>query len=104
MNETLPDPDPVAEPEPENPDAEPDEDEDDELEPEQEPREPSEPSSETVLAERHKALASETRRHETRLRTIYGASYHLTLRSLPGQGTCASIEIPQLFVADRVTA
>ena len=41
---------------------------------------------------------------DERLRTIYGANYHLTLRSLPGQGTCASIEIPQLFVADRVTA
>jgi two-component system LytT family sensor kinase len=41
---------------------------------------------------------------DERLRTIYGASYHLTLTSLPGQGTCARIEIPQLFVADRVTA
>jgi two-component system LytT family sensor kinase len=39
-----------------------------------------------------------------RLRTIYGVNYHLKLRSVPGQGTCASIEIPQLFVADRVTA
>src|SRR5205085_10458389 len=39
-----------------------------------------------------------------RLRTIYGVNYHLTLTSLPGQGTCASIEIPQLFVADRVIA
>ena len=75
MNETLPDPDPVTEPKPENPDAEPDEDEDEELEPEPEPSEPSEPSSETVLAERHKALASETRRHETRLRTIYGNDF-----------------------------
>jgi len=75
VNETLPDPDPVTEPKPENPDAEPDEDEDEELEPEPEPSEPSEPSSETVLAERHKALASETRRHETRLRTIYGNDF-----------------------------
>jgi two-component system LytT family sensor kinase len=41
---------------------------------------------------------------DERLRTIYGANYHLTLRSMAGQGTCASIEIPQLIVADRVTA
>ena len=39
-----------------------------------------------------------------RLRTIYGASYQLKLTSVPGQGTCASIEIPELTVAERVTA
>jgi two-component system LytT family sensor kinase len=39
-----------------------------------------------------------------RLRTIYGASYHLTLTSVPGQGTCASLEIPLLAVPERVTA
>jgi two-component system, LytTR family, sensor kinase len=39
-----------------------------------------------------------------RLRTIYGAHYHLTLKSVPGQGTCARIEIPQLIVAERATA
>jgi two-component system LytT family sensor kinase len=39
-----------------------------------------------------------------RLRTIYGASYQLKLSSVPGQGTCASIEIPELTVPERVTA
>jgi two-component system LytT family sensor kinase len=39
-----------------------------------------------------------------RLRTIYGAHYHLTLKSVPGEGTCARIEIPQLIVAERATA
>jgi two-component system LytT family sensor kinase len=36
-----------------------------------------------------------------RLRTIYGASCHLTLTSVPGQGTCASVEIPGLTTAER---
>jgi two-component system, LytTR family, sensor kinase len=39
-----------------------------------------------------------------RLQTIYGASYHLKLTSVPGQGTCARVEIPELTVAERVTA
>jgi len=39
-----------------------------------------------------------------RLRTIYGANYHLILESRSGQGTCARIEIPQLIVAERATA
>jgi two-component system LytT family sensor kinase len=39
-----------------------------------------------------------------RLRTIYGASYQLRLTSTPGAGTCASIEIPELAVPERVTA
>jgi len=39
-----------------------------------------------------------------RLRTIYGANYHLKLTSMPGQGTCARIEIPELAVLERVTA
>jgi two-component system LytT family sensor kinase len=39
-----------------------------------------------------------------RLRTIYGAGYQLKLTSTPGQGTCASIEIPELTVPERVTA
>ena len=30
-----------------------------------------------------------------RLRTIYGAHYQLKLTSVPGQGTCASVEIPE---------
>jgi two-component system LytT family sensor kinase len=39
-----------------------------------------------------------------RLRTIYGAHYHLKLTSEPGQGTCARVEIPELAVPERVTA
>jgi len=39
-----------------------------------------------------------------RLRTIYGASYQLKLTSVPGRGTTASVEIPELTVPERVTA
>jgi len=39
-----------------------------------------------------------------RLRTIYGANYRLRLTSEPGRGTCASLEIPELTLAERVTA
>jgi two-component system LytT family sensor kinase len=39
-----------------------------------------------------------------RLRTIYGANYQLKLRSVPGVGTSASIEIPDLALPERVTA
>jgi two-component system LytT family sensor kinase len=39
-----------------------------------------------------------------RLRTIYGANYHLKLTSVPGRGTCASVEIPELAIPERVTA
>jgi two-component system LytT family sensor kinase len=39
-----------------------------------------------------------------RLRTIYGAGCQLKLRSVPGVGTCASVEIPELTVPERVTA
>ncbi len=39
-----------------------------------------------------------------RLRTIYGASYHLKLTSVPGRGTTASVEIPELALPERVTA
>jgi len=39
-----------------------------------------------------------------RLRTIYGASCQLKLQSVPGVGTCASVEIPELTVPERVTA
>jgi two-component system LytT family sensor kinase len=41
--------------------------------------------------------------HE-RLRTIYGANGHLHLTSTPGHGTCATVEIPELAVPERVTA
>src|SRR5438477_696897 len=39
-----------------------------------------------------------------RLRTIYGATYHLKLTSNPGEGTCARVEIPEMIVPERVTA
>ena len=39
-----------------------------------------------------------------RLRTIYGASYQLKLKSVPGEGTCVSLEIPELSIPERVTA
>lgn len=35
---------------------------------------------------------------DERLRVIYGANYQLKLESLPGQGTCARVEIPELVV------
>jgi len=39
-----------------------------------------------------------------RLRTIYGAHYQLKLTSVPGKGTCAQLEIPEMAIAERVTA
>jgi two-component system LytT family sensor kinase len=39
-----------------------------------------------------------------RLRVIYGATYQLTLASEPGRGTRARIEIPELTVAEQITA
>jgi two-component system, LytTR family, sensor kinase len=39
-----------------------------------------------------------------RLRTIYGANYQLRLTSVPGEGTCASVAIPDLALPERVTA
>jgi sensor histidine kinase YesM len=39
-----------------------------------------------------------------RLRVIYGATYQLTLESTPGQGTCATIEVPDLAAPEQITA
>jgi two-component system LytT family sensor kinase len=39
-----------------------------------------------------------------RLRTIYGAHYRLKLTSVPGRGTCAQVEIPEMAMPERVTA
>jgi two-component system LytT family sensor kinase len=39
-----------------------------------------------------------------RLRVIYGANYQLQLDSVPGEGTCARIVIPELVVPVRVSA
>jgi two-component system, LytTR family, sensor kinase len=39
-----------------------------------------------------------------RLRVIYGANYQLHLDSVPGEGTCARIMIPELVVPARIPA
>jgi len=39
-----------------------------------------------------------------RLRTIYGAACVLKLTSVPGRGTCARVEIPELTMPERVIA
>jgi two-component system LytT family sensor kinase len=39
-----------------------------------------------------------------RLRVIYGANYELQLDSVPGQGTCARVVIPELVVPAKITA
>ncbi len=39
-----------------------------------------------------------------RLRVIYGANYELQLDSVPGQGTCARVVIPELVMPSRITA
>lgn len=39
-----------------------------------------------------------------RLRVIYGANYAVRLDSVPGQGTRARIEIPELIVTERISA
>jgi two-component system LytT family sensor kinase len=39
-----------------------------------------------------------------RLRTIYGTNYRLKLTSVPGEGTSAIVEIPEMIVPERVTA
>jgi two-component system LytT family sensor kinase len=39
-----------------------------------------------------------------RLRVIYGANYQLQLDSVPGEGTCARIVIPEISAPTRITA
>ena len=41
---------------------------------------------------------------DERLRVIYGANYHLRLSSVPGEGTCARVEIPELVDAQPASA
>jgi two-component system LytT family sensor kinase len=41
---------------------------------------------------------------DERLRVIYGANYRLQLSSVPGEGTCARIEIPELVLPQPVSA
>ena len=39
-----------------------------------------------------------------RLKVIYGANYQLQLDSVPGEGTCARIVIPEIVVPSRIPA
>jgi two-component system LytT family sensor kinase len=39
-----------------------------------------------------------------RLSVIYGANYQLKLQSVPGEGTSARVEIPEIVVSERATA
>jgi two-component system LytT family sensor kinase len=39
-----------------------------------------------------------------RLRVIYGANYQLQLDSVPGEGTCARVVIPEIAMPERITA
>ena len=39
-----------------------------------------------------------------RLRTIYGAACQVRLKSIPGEGTWANVDIPEIAVPERVTA
>jgi two-component system LytT family sensor kinase len=54
--------------------------------------------------ERVKAGGIGLRNVNERLRVIYGANYELRLDSVPGQGTCARVVIPELVVPARITA
>jgi sensor histidine kinase YesM len=39
-----------------------------------------------------------------RLQVIYGSNYQLQLDSVPGEGTCARIIIPELTIPTRISA
>jgi sensor histidine kinase YesM len=54
--------------------------------------------------ERVKAGGIGLRNVNERLRVIYGANYELQLDSVPGQGTCARVVIPELIVPARIIA
>jgi two-component system, LytTR family, sensor kinase len=58
----------------------------------------------SVHAERAPAGGIGLRNVNERLKVIYGANYQLQLDSVPGQGTCARIVIPELVVPARMTA
>jgi two-component system LytT family sensor kinase len=55
-------------------------------------------------AERVQAGGIGLRNVNERLRVIYGANYQLQLDSVPGEGTCARIVIPELQVPARMSA
>ena len=55
--------------------------------------------------ERRAATGIGLRNVNERLRVIYGANYQLQLDSVPGEGTCARIVIPDLTAAhSRISA
>jgi len=58
----------------------------------------------SVPAERPTTGGIGLRNVNERLRVIYGANYQLQLDSVPGEGTCARIVIPELTVPARITA
>lgn len=55
-------------------------------------------------AARAKGTGIGLRNVNERLRVIYGANYQLQLDSVPGEGTCARIVIPELETPTRITA
>jgi two-component system LytT family sensor kinase len=55
-------------------------------------------------ASRIKGTGIGLRNVNERLRVIYGANYQLQLDSVPGEGTCARIVLPEVSVPARVTA
>jgi two-component system LytT family sensor kinase len=55
-------------------------------------------------ADRVKSGGIGLRNVNERLRVIYGANYQLQLDSVPGQGTCARIVIPEMVVPAKITA
>jgi two-component system LytT family sensor kinase len=55
-------------------------------------------------AERIKDGGIGLRNVNERLRVIYGANYQLQLDSVPGEGTCARIVIPELIVPAKISA
>ena len=55
-------------------------------------------------ANRVKGTGIGLRNVNERLQVIYGANYQLQLDSVPGEGTCARVVIPELVVPSRITA
>jgi len=58
----------------------------------------------SATAERVKGTGIGLRNVNERLRVIYGANYQLQLDSVPGEGTCARIVIPEMAAPARFTA
>src|SRR5262249_49806512 len=54
-------------------------------------------------ADRVKGAGIGLRNVNERLRVIYGANYQLQLDSVPGEGTCARIVIPEMALPARIT-